>query len=87
MKYTFDFECETNSGDLFECEVTYKITPYRAGDYYTPPEGGDIEIISIKKDGNEVDVEDYIFDAIATCAEDHANDNYNDPYDNEYDEE
>ena len=85
MKGSFYYEEEFDE-EILEYEITYTISKYYPGNYYNPPEGGDIEITSIKLNGVEVDVSEITLDRIITCAEDHAkNELYEDPYD--YDRE
>ena len=84
MKNCFIYEHETREGEIVELEITYTISKYYPGNYFFPPEGGDIEIISIKENDNEVDVDENTLEKILQCAEEHSEDNYEDPYDYDY---
>jgi hypothetical protein len=87
MKASFNYEEDVELDGVFECEVTYEISKHRPGNYFEPPEGGEIEIISIKQNEIEIEVSQEIFDRIMICAEDHANNNNEDPYDYDRDKD
>jgi hypothetical protein len=62
-----------------ELVVTYSVTPFVAATYWQPAEGGECEIVSVKRDGKEfplsAEEEDALLEqAIARSAEDWAED-------------
>lgn len=65
MIFTFDYEVELED-ETFDVEVTYKGTRPIPETYYQPAEGGEVYLISIKRDGKEVElppeIEDKIYD-------------------------
>lgn len=71
----FTFTTEIERGDHeFEVRVTYSVTPFIAATYWQPAEGGEVEIISIKRDGKPISLTDAEEDALLTMAEERVRD-------------
>jgi hypothetical protein len=85
MRNCFDFEIEDKFGELRTYEVTYELSKYYPGDYFTPPEGGDIEIISITEEGQEVELDEKTLNYIYECATKHNEDYGYESYDEDED--
>jgi len=50
IRFSFDTSIE-RSDDEIDLRVVYSVTPYVAATYWQPAEGGEVEIISVRKDG------------------------------------
>lgn len=85
MRNSFDFEIEDEFGTLRVFEVDYEVSKYYPGDYFTPPEGGDLEITSIKENGEQVDVDEKTLNYIYECATKHNEEYGGDCYEREED--
>lgn len=59
MRFPFDTSIERGDDEI-ELRVVYDVTPYVPaqlyGDYPQPEEGGEVEIISVKRDGEPFDL-------------------------------
>ena len=80
MKTSFNLEIEDEHGTINEYYITYEVSKYYSGDYYTAPEGGDLEIISIKQNGVEADLDEKtlnsIYEYVIKHEEDHGDDHH-----------
>jgi len=85
MRNSFDFEIEDEFGTLRVFEVDYEVSKHYPGDYFTPPEGGDLEITSIKENGEQVDVDEKTLNYIYECATKHHEEYGDDCYEREED--
>ena len=47
-----------------ELVVTYSVTPFVAATYWQPAEGGEVELVSVKHDGREIQLSDEEEDAL-----------------------
>ena len=45
---------ESKAGWEYELEIGYCITPYDGGDYWTPPEGGEVEVHEVIYEGRDI---------------------------------
>jgi len=74
-RFTFDYDIERGDGCI-EVRVCYDVTPFVEATYWQPAEGGEVEIISVKRDGVEFTLTDAeeaaILDACQTRATDDA---------------
>lgn len=55
--YTFATEVEREDVTL-DVTVTYTVSPYYPATYYQPAEGGDVELVSVTANGNDVALTD-----------------------------
>jgi len=59
MSHRFTFDTLVTRGDEeIEVRVTYSVSPFVAATYWQPAEGGEVEIISVKRDGQEISLTD-----------------------------
>lgn len=59
MSHRFTFDTLVTRGDEeIEVGVTYSVTPFIAATYWQPAEGGEVEIQSVKRDGQEISLTD-----------------------------
>ena len=68
-RFTFDHEIERGD-ETIEVRVCYDVTPFVAATYWQPAEGGEVELISVKRDGVEfplTDAEEGVL--LAVCQE------------------
>lgn len=56
-RFTFDTSIERNDREI-DVRVSYSVTPFVAATYWQPAEGGEVEIISIKRGGEEISLTD-----------------------------
>jgi hypothetical protein len=93
MRGCFEFEMEDEFGTVRVFDITYEVSKYYPGDYFTPPEGGDLEITSIKENGeeklanaiSETDIDDKTLNYIYECATKHQEEYGDDSYEREED--
>lgn len=75
MRFPFTHYIERGDEEI-ELSVVYDVTPIVParlyGDYPHPEEGGDIEIISVKRNGEEFALTDAEEDALRTACEERA---------------
>jgi hypothetical protein len=87
MRNSFDLEIEDKFGEIKQYEVIYELSKYFPGDYFTPPEGGDIEIVSILESGKEVELDEKTLNYIYECATKHNKDYGYECYDDDDEED
>lgn len=63
MMFTFETTVERED-EGFDVKVTYSISPIIEATYWQPAEGGEVELISVKKDGKEITLTDAEEDAL-----------------------
>jgi len=56
-RFTFDYDIERGD-ETIEVRVCYDVTPFVEATYWQPAEGGEVEVISVKRDGAEFPVTD-----------------------------
>ena len=73
MAYRFSFETSVErGGEEIDVHVVYSATPVVPATYRQPAEGGEVEIISIKRDGQEFSLTDSEEGKILSECEDRA---------------
>lgn len=73
MSARFPFDTSIERGDdEIELRVIYSVTPYVAATYWQPAEGGEVEIISVRKDGKPFALSDAEESALLTECEERA---------------
>lgn len=72
-RFTFDHEIERDN-DSIEVRVCYDVTPFIAATYWQPAEGGEVEIISVKRAGVEFQLTDAEEAALLTACQERAAD-------------
>lgn len=80
-QYTHEHEAE--NGEVYEYDIDYEISRYRPATREQPEEGGEVEIISIKENGIEVELSDEIIEKITEKIYYHTQDNEDEPDDYE----
>ena len=76
-RFTFDHEIERDD-DTFEVRVCYDVTPFIAATYWQPAEGGEVEIVSVKREGAEFQLTDAEEVALLTACQERAADDMSD---------
>ena len=72
-RFTFDYEIERDD-ETVEVRVCYDVTPFVAATYWQPAEGGDVEIISVRRAGVEFPLTDVEETALLAVCQDRAAD-------------
>jgi hypothetical protein len=73
MRFPFTHHIERGDDEI-KLEVIYSVTPFIAATYWQPAEGGEVEIISVKRDGAEFTPTDAEEVALQTACEERAHD-------------
>ena len=72
-RFTFDHDVERND-DSIEVRVCYDVTPFVEATYWQPAEGGEVEIISVKRAGVEFPLTDAEETALLAACHERAGD-------------
>lgn len=75
--FAFDHFIERGDDEI-ELRVCYSITTPRAATYWQPAEGGEVEIVSVEREGVEFPLTDAEDDALFEVCERRAMDDYRD---------
>lgn len=66
-RFSFDTSIERD-GDEIDVRVVYSVTPFMAATYWQPAEGGEVDLISVRRDGKPFTTSDAEDEAlVAQC--------------------
>lgn len=80
-----EFSFYVDHEELGEIEVTYSVTPFIDQTYWQPAEGGEVEIITITRNGKSVDLTDNLIYKMEKAASARAQQDMSDAYADECD--
>ena len=70
MRGTIIYDHEEENGEITTYEAEYEIAPYHPSTYWQPEEGGDVELLSVKTNGEEVqDLKEVVYNKLIRLAE------------------